>query len=182
MAPDTRDRMIDAALVALQRHGVAGMSFTEILAASGAARGAIYHHFPGGKTQLVTEAAARNGAYVRAALAALPAQSAREVADAFLTAVRPVAETAAGGCGCAISAISQDTALRQQATETFASWIDALAGRLAAAGLPADEAQELASTLIALLEGALVLCRAAGDLEPFERITRTVTALIECRY
>jgi prevent-host-death family protein len=39
------------------------MSFTDILASSsGAARGAIYHHFPGGKTQLVAEAAQRNGA------------------------------------------------------------------------------------------------------------------------
>jgi len=38
MAADTRDRMIDATVEALRRHGVAGMSFTEILASSGAAR------------------------------------------------------------------------------------------------------------------------------------------------
>jgi TetR/AcrR family transcriptional repressor of lmrAB and yxaGH operons len=62
-------------MVNVQRRGVAGMSFTEVLDSSGAARGAIYHHFPGGKAQLVTEAAARNGQDVRAHLATLPADS-----------------------------------------------------------------------------------------------------------
>ena len=58
MLSDTRTRMIEATVEALQRQGVAGMSFTGVLAASGAARGAIYHHFPGGKAQIVAEAAA----------------------------------------------------------------------------------------------------------------------------
>jgi TetR/AcrR family transcriptional regulator, lmrAB and yxaGH operons repressor len=56
---ETRTRMIDAALDSLRHRGVSGMSFTEVLERSGAARGAIYHHFPGGKNQLVAEAAAR---------------------------------------------------------------------------------------------------------------------------
>ena len=55
------------------------MSFTEVLRESGAARGAIYHHFPGGKSQLVAEAAARNGQDVRDHLAALPAGNPVEV-------------------------------------------------------------------------------------------------------
>ncbi|MEU3069077.1 hypothetical protein ABZ712_19585 [Streptomyces sp. NPDC006906] len=38
-----------------------GMSFTDVLTQSGAARGAIYHHFPGGKNQLATEAAVQHG-------------------------------------------------------------------------------------------------------------------------
>src|SRR5215831_3855797 len=75
MAGDTRERMIEAAVHALQRDGVEGMSFTEVLRESGAARGAIYHHFPGGKSQLVAEAATDNGTEVRALLAQLPAES-----------------------------------------------------------------------------------------------------------
>ena len=93
--------MIQATVAALQRHGVARMSFTEILDASGAARGAIYHHFPGGKTQLVAEAAARNAQDIRAQLAALPAATPRTVAQAFLTLVRPVMQQSARGGGCA---------------------------------------------------------------------------------
>ena len=81
MPGETRSRMVDAAVSALQRHGVDGMSFTEVLAASGAARGAIYHHFPGGKAQLVAEAAARNGDDVRAHLAGLPAPTPQATVD-----------------------------------------------------------------------------------------------------
>ena len=49
--------MIAAAVRSLQHDGAEGMSFTDVLRVSGAARGAIYHHFPGGKSQLVAEAA-----------------------------------------------------------------------------------------------------------------------------
>jgi AcrR family transcriptional regulator len=194
MAGDTRDRMIDATVAALRRHGVAGMSFTEILASSGAARGAIYHHFPGGKAQLVAEAAARNGADVRAHLAGLPAGSPSAVVDAFLALVRPVVAAAAQGCGCAVAAATlgadpaappalgtDDDGLRRVAAAAFSSWTEELAGRLASAGMPPAEAADLATTLIALLEGAQILCRAAGTLEPFDKAARTAATLTRVR-
>ena len=187
MATSTRDRMLEAAVDALQCRGVAGMSFTDVLAASGAARGAIYHHFPGGKAQLVGEAAARNGHDVRDHLAALPADDPPALVEAFLAAVRPVVRGATTGGGCAVAAVtvgldvgSDD--LRQVATRAFTSWADALADRLVAAGVPAEEAVDLGATLITLLEGAHVLCRAAGTLEPFERAARAATALVRSHY
>jgi AcrR family transcriptional regulator len=220
MAGDTRDRMIDATVAALQRHGVDGMSFTEILASSGAARGAIYHHFPGGKAQLVAEAAARNGADVRAHLAGLPAGSPSAVVDAFLAMIRPVVAAAVDGSGCAIaaatlgaappsaaspgaappsaaspgaappSAASPDVAppsgagdegLRGVAATAFSSWTTQLAERLTTAGMPPAEADELAITLISLLEGAQILCRAAGSLDPFDKAARTAATLARPR-
>jgi TetR/AcrR family transcriptional repressor of lmrAB and yxaGH operons len=183
MPSDTRIKMIDATVEALQRRGVAGMSFTDVLQHSGAARGAIYHHFPGGKTQIVTEAAARNGRDKRAGLAALPAD-----VEAFLGMVRPaVTESAAGG-GCAVAAITMaagadagDT-LRQVAASAFGSWIGQLGERLATAGLPRVEAIDLSATLITLLEGAHVLCRAAGSLQPFDQAAKMALALTRSRY
>src|SRR5215470_13224123 len=104
MAGDTRTRMIEATVTALQRQGVAGMSFTDVLLASGAARGAIYHHFPGGKAQLVAEAAARNGDDVRAHLAGLPAPTPQAAVDNFFSLIRPVLADSAAGAGCAVAA------------------------------------------------------------------------------
>lgn len=172
--------MIEATVDALQRRGVAGMSFTEVLAASGAARGAIYHHFPGGKAQLVAEAAVRNGEDVRAYLAALPAESPVAVVQAFLAAVRPVVQASAGGGGCAVAAVTvgaDDGELRQVAATAFSAWAGQLAERLAMAGLTPEAAADLAAMLIALLEGAHVMCRAAGTLEPFDRAARAAVAL-----
>jgi TetR/AcrR family transcriptional repressor of lmrAB and yxaGH operons len=179
MVRDTRNRMIDATVAMLQREGVAGMSFTEVLAVSGAARGAIYHHFPGGKAQLVAEAAACNGEDVRRHLAALPASSPRAVVDGFLELIRPVVAASAAGGGCAVAAVTigADAPLEVAAT-AFASWTDQLAERLGASGVPPAEAADLAATLIALLEGAHILCRAAGSIEPFNGVARSAATLV----
>jgi AcrR family transcriptional regulator len=189
MAGDTRDRMIEATVEALRRRGVAGMSFTEILRGSGAARGAIYHHFPGGKSELVAEAAARNGQDVQAALAALRADDPLTLVESFLALIRPVVDCSATGSGCAVAAVTvasgeaaDNLTLRDVAASAFASWTDALTERLTASGLGRDEAADLATTLLALLEGAQVLCRAAGSPAPFDRMTRTVLELTRSRY
>ncbi|MEP7025950.1 MAG: TetR/AcrR family transcriptional regulator [Actinomycetota bacterium] len=187
MAADTRARMVEAAIGALRCDGVAGMSFTDVLAASGAARGAIYHHFPGGKAQLVQEAAALNGQQIRGYLAALVGDSPADVVQAFVAAIRPAVAASADGSGCAVAAVTvgqepDREALRQVAGTAFASWADALAVRLTEAGVAPGEATDFATTLITLLEGAHVLCRGAGSLEPFEQATRTITALTQCRY
>ncbi|WP_170305029.1 TetR/AcrR family transcriptional regulator [Kitasatospora viridis] len=189
MARDTRERMIEATVNALRHRGVAGMSFTDVLRESGAARGAIYHHFPGGKAELVAEAAECNGRAVRERLAALPADSPTGVLDAFVELVRPVVAESAHGSGCAVAAVTvgtgtdgDDARLRRIAAGAFEAWTDQLAERFTATGLAAADAADLAGTLITLLQGAHVLCRAAGELEPFEQAARTARALVAHRY
>ena len=142
-------------------------------------RGAIYHHFPGGKAQLVAEAAACNGEDVRARLAALPAGRPRAVVDGFLDLIRPVVAASADGGGCAVAAITVGAgAPLDVAATAFAAWTDQLAERLTVSGLAPSEAADLAATLIALLEGAHILCRAAGTIEPFDRVARTAAGLV----
>ncbi|HEY3902910.1 MAG TPA: TetR/AcrR family transcriptional regulator [Streptosporangiaceae bacterium] len=198
MAGDTRERMIDAAVRAMRRDGVEGMSFTNVLRESGAARGAIYHHFPGGKDQLVEEAAAGHGHEVRALLAQLPAVSPAGVTRAFLALIRPVVLEAASGSGCAVAAAAmassgsdhdrldgarlRGAALHNAAATAIGSWIDELAGRFVAAGLADAEARGLATSLIAILEGAHVLARATGGVDSFDETARMFTALVEHRF
>ncbi|WP_395296784.1 TetR/AcrR family transcriptional regulator [Kitasatospora hibisci] len=182
MARETRSRMVDAAVDALRERGLQGMSFTDVLAQSGAARGAIYHHFPRGKNQLAAEAALQHGREVRDRLAELRAADPKGVALAFVDFARPVALAAARGAGCAVAAVTvpanEDGGdLCRAAAETFASWTEQLARNLREAGLPAADAEDKAALLIALLEGAQVLCRASGNTEPFERAVRTAMTL-----
>src|SRR3954466_1021387 len=53
---DARRQMIRSAAVLIRERGVEPTSFSDVLAHSGAPRGSIYHHFPGGKAELVEEA------------------------------------------------------------------------------------------------------------------------------
>jgi len=198
MARDTRERMIEAAVHAMRRDGVERMSFTNVLRESGAARGAIYHHFPGGKDQLVAEAATDNGQQVRALLAQLPAESPAGVTRGFLALIRPVVQESAAGSGCAVAAAAMASsgfdddrldgarhradALHDAASGAIGSWIDELAGRYVAAGLADPEARGLASSLITILEGAHVLARATGRIDSFDETARMFTALVERRF
>ncbi|MBA3338607.1 MAG: hypothetical protein H0T54_02440 [Geodermatophilaceae bacterium] len=59
----------------------------------------------------------------------------------------------------------------------FASWSDQLADRLRRAGMENQAAIDLASMLITILEGAHLLCRAAGNTQPFEQAARSLAAL-----
>src|SRR5918998_5976823 len=68
--PDARERMIRSAATLFRRRGIEGTSFSDVLAHSGAPRGSIYHHFPGGKAQLAEEATRYAGEVIAAGLAA----------------------------------------------------------------------------------------------------------------
>src|SRR5437868_15427395 len=70
MTTDSRQRMIETAAVVMRERGVEATSFSEVLARSGAPRGSIYHHFPGGKSQLIEEATRYAGEFTASGLAA----------------------------------------------------------------------------------------------------------------
>src|SRR3954462_5166372 len=68
VAPGTRDNMIRSAGTLLRQNGVSGTSFSRVLEHSGAPRGSIGHHFPGGKTEMLHAAVAASGQEIGARL------------------------------------------------------------------------------------------------------------------
>ena len=179
MARNTKQRMIEAAAASLRRRGLVATSFTDVLTASGAARGAIYHHFPGGKDELAEHAVAWTGRRVRDQFAALDADDTETVLRSFLDLIRPVVAQAAGGTSCAVAAVAAEAApsqaaLTSAAGEALQSWVDALGARLRQAGAAPADARATAQLMIAFLEGSLVLARATGDAASFEGSARAL--------
>lgn len=62
MTDGARDRMVDSAIRLLATRGYQGASFSTILKDSKAPRGSIYHHFPGGKAEVVARVLRTTGA------------------------------------------------------------------------------------------------------------------------
>ena len=182
MGRDTRMRMIDATIASLRRHGLAGTSFTDVLEHSGAARGAIYHHFPSGKAGMVRDALVRFGGEVTARIEALDGHSVHEVASNFFALVRPVVLESVEGAGCPVAAITTEVdtgvALAAAARTVFEAWTGSLQERLEVAGAGRDEARALSETLIIALEGSHVLCRALATITPFNSVATSILASI----
>jgi TetR/AcrR family transcriptional regulator, lmrAB and yxaGH operons repressor len=173
VARNVRERMIDGAVRLLAQQGLQATSFAEVLALTGAPRGSIYHHFPGGKDQLVSAAVDRAGARALYALDALQDASAEALTSLFLGIWRELLARSHFGAGCAVLAVtvatdSQD--LLGHAGGVFRSWRSDLAERFARAGLAAPVAARFAATLVAASEGAVVLSRAERSLEPFDLV------------
>src|SRR3954452_23532078 len=67
----TRERMVVSAALLMRERGARATSIDDVLAHAGAPRGSVYHHFPGGREQLVREATELASDFVAARLAAI---------------------------------------------------------------------------------------------------------------
>lgn len=92
-----------------QEHGYQGTGLNEILARSGAPRGSLYHHFPGGKTELGVAAIAAAGQAVSARLEAVFADAENHLGavSGMYAFFREELETSGFRKGCPVAAVAQ---------------------------------------------------------------------------
>lgn len=173
MAGDARAAMIDAAIRILAEDGYQAASFTEVIARSGAPRGSIYHHFPGGKDELVAAALDVQSARTFERLEQLAGQDPIAVVRAFTDGWRRGLGLTDFAVGCSLLAVSTSTGegeLRAKAGGLFRDWRGLLARLFAAGGMDPAGAQGLAAQLLAATEGAVAIARAERSLEPFDLV------------
>lgn len=182
MASDVKRHMIERTAVLLAKKGLQGASFSEILEASGAPRGSLYHHFPGGKDELVLAALEYAGDQALQVLNRLSGKPAREVAETFLSLWRTVLARSDFAAGCAVVAVTvaaEAPALRVRAAGILGSWRQRLAALFAEGGIPKKKARAAAASLVAACEGAVILARAECSFEPFDLVAAEQLAMIE---
>jgi TetR/AcrR family transcriptional regulator, lmrAB and yxaGH operons repressor len=174
MAGEVRRRMVDGAIKLLAQRGLQRTSFAEVLELTEAPRGSLYHHFPGGKDELVAAAVGRSAEGALELLDSKAGASAEEIAVYFLDTWRALLTWSDFEAGCALVAVAVATdspELRTQTARAFGAWRQRLADLLAQGGLSAADAERHASLLLAASEGAVVLSRAAGNLDAFDAVT-----------
>lgn len=184
-AAGTRTRLVTAANEAMRARGYRGTSVKDVLAAAEAPAGSLYHHFPGGKPELAA-AAVRESGGVYGELYEAIADAAPDVAAGLADFFAGAAEVLAAGDYldvCPIGTIagevaSSDDALRAATDEVFRAWTARAARRLRNAGLPADRADDVATTAIAALQGGFILARARRDADLLKTVGVEVAALI----
>lgn len=167
--------MIRSAAVLFRRKGVDGTAFSDVIAHSGAPRGSIYHHFPGGKAELAEEATRYAGEYVAAALAAALAEDDPvATVSGFSSALGEGLSAGDFEEGCPVVAAALEgrrtPGARVAAGEAIGRWEELLAESFERNGVGAERARSVATMIVASLEGAIVLARAQGSIEPIDRV------------
>jgi len=177
MASDVRDRMIAGAGRLLAQHGLQATSFSTVLAATGAPRGSIYHHFPGGKDELIIAAIGATEQHVVGLLDFPPGTAVRQVVESFLGAWRLLLAAGDFHVGCALVAVTvaaETDDVRDRVAQAFGTWRTALAKALHRAGMDATVADATAALLLSACEGAVVMSRAERDLRTFDAVAASL--------
>lgn len=182
---ETRQRIVHAGTELFRRSGYTGTGMKQIAEAAEAPFGSIYHFFPGGKAQLGEEVIRTSGAAYLGLITTLMEPYEDRVAataDAFAAAADTLAELDFAD-PCPIATVAMEVAgtndtLRRATSEVFDSWIDHLAAYYAQGGMREPAARETASSVIALLEGAFMLGRAARSTEPVRTAGTAAAAIV----
>jgi len=182
----TRQRLVESMLVLIQLHGYHGTGLNTVLAQSGAPKGSLYFHFPEGKTELgvaaVGLAGDQFGELIGAAITASVEPQA--VVDALVAELKGILETNDYQAGCPVSSVALDTSsgnepLREACCQVYDAWINAVAGYLATFGLDEERAHPLATSMICLVEGSLILARAHKSTQPLDAAAVALKALLK---
>ncbi len=154
-----------------RQHGYHGASLTSISEATGLGRASLYHHFPGGKDEMVAAALDDVEAVLDERIIAALREAGRSPAQRLQTMAEELTIFHEGGRAACLFAVLALTApsLQPRLSKVFARWLDALADLARESGRGRQDAQAAAEAALTSLEGALILAAAQGSKKPFQR-------------
>ena len=181
---DTRTRLVEATQDLLWEQGYSATSPKDIMRRSGAGQGSMYHHFTN-KQELAVEALERSAQSMRHDAEKLLAAggSVYEIATAYLRRQRDVLK------GCRMGRMTFDAdvlnipELIEPVTRTFVWLLEALTalferGRDQGEFAADIDARNLASLVVATVQGGYVLARATRDTDAFDAAVEGAVALL----
>lgn len=178
--------MLEQTARLLQLRGYYGTSLNDILEASGAPRGSLYFHFPGGKDQLVLEATRLTIEEVTALLQEALASADGPAAGtrAYFAAAAELMEESDYEFGCPVAPVILDAnvgiaELANLCREAFEQWTGLLATSYLQSGVAPDRAEALALLVSAALEGALLVSRSYRSPAPILTVVDELLAILD---
>ncbi|PIM69397.1 TetR family transcriptional regulator [Streptomyces sp. JV178] len=181
----SRERIVAGAADMISRRGLSATSIREMAKHAEAPLGSTYHYFPEGKQQLATEAVRFTGEWVarslRKELEAGPAAG----LSAFLDLWRGIVVGSDFHAGCPVLAVAIEEPPADgvppalvAAAEVFEQWESLLAASLREHGAESEQAAQLATLVVAAVEGTVAMCRAKRSTQPLDHTAAQLQALI----
>jgi TetR/AcrR family transcriptional regulator, lmrAB and yxaGH operons repressor len=181
---DTREQMIYTAARLFQRDGYHATSWRSLVEEAGTPWGSIHHHFPGGKDELGVAAIDAGSVGVIALIDHCfkgQPDAGRAVARWFELSGRLLVDSGYAA-GCPVATVALETAanrgaLHEATRAAFSAWEKRLSFHLRRAGASRASAADVGTSVLILLEGALLLSRTRGSLTPMRVASRHAQAI-----
>lgn len=173
MARSTREAILTAAAELMRRKGYGAVGMKDIAEAAGAPIGSLYHHFRGGKVQIVREALINAGAAYALLIPSIVDEH-TDLGEAIEAVFTEAAEDMAGtgfANMCPVGTVAAEVAdtveeLRETSASVFTAWVDGGTAYFSGRGLDAPQARGVTLALVGALEGAFILARTLRSTEP----------------
>jgi TetR/AcrR family transcriptional repressor of lmrAB and yxaGH operons len=180
-----RDQIIETTCELIEMQGYHATGLNQIIKESGSPKGSLYYYFPGGKEELTTEAINHTGQIIlyriESSLAAIedPAIAIRT----FILAVAQNVHASGYRAGGPITTVALETAttsekLSAECAKIYQAWQSAFANKLLKNGYSPEQAESLAATIIAALEGGIILSRSYKNVKSLENIAEQIGKLV----
>lgn len=181
----TKARLAESMLELIQTSGFSGTGLNAVIEHAAAPKGSIYFHFPDGKEALGVAAVDLAAKQFEALITetAASAGSAAGAARAVIEALATIVGESDFRLGCPVSVVTlemgaESERLQQACASAFESWIAPTAALLEADGFGAKESRPLATVVVSMIEGAVIVSRATRSVQPLLSAADIVADLI----
>lgn len=180
---DTRQKMLATTVELLCERGAAGVTVDAVLARSEAPRGSVYYHFPGGRNEMLSESLVLAGDTISDLIEEATTDGWLAAVDRFGRYCSELLVNSDYSAGCPVTSVAiggspGDQHLQPTVAEIFQRWHHALVAAISADGME-QRADRLATTAIAALEGAVILCRAQRSTDPLDEVIAELKAAFD---
>jgi TetR/AcrR family transcriptional regulator, lmrAB and yxaGH operons repressor len=188
MTKSKRDQILMTAWRLFESQGYHATGINQIITESGVPKGSFYHYFPEGKEGLAVEAieAITCGmqSKVQKACAAAP-DCVTAIGGIFRNIARHLEESGYQHGGplttVALETATTNDRLNQSCQRAYNFLHQELVKQLTAADFSENDARELSTTIVASLEGGILLSRTFHSTEPMEQLARQIETLMRER-
>ncbi|HEY7831953.1 MAG TPA: TetR/AcrR family transcriptional regulator [Ktedonobacterales bacterium] len=176
-----REQLIETASSLFEAQGYHATGLSQILAASGAPKGSLYHYFPGGKEELGAAAIAHAGAMIAERLghSLATVNNPAEAIARFVENVAHHVETSGFSAGgplmmLALETVNSSERLNRACRAAYGQIQDAFQAKLEGGGYGQPDARQLAAFVTCAIEGGIILSRTQHSGDPLRMVARAL--------
>lgn len=180
-----REQILQTTCTLLEKQGYHGTGLNEIVKESGAPKGSLYYYFPEGKEQITSEAILESSRATSERIRAnlQNTENAAKAIHDFILLVAENVERSGFAAGSPLTAVAMETATQSErinlaCRESYSMLQTAFKEKLIASGFAKPKADELATFIVASVEGGIILSRTHHTVDPLRLVAKQLKLIL----